>query len=201
MTVVIERTSPTLSADSIADHHLVVDLVPALARLYFLDRLPVSLSFTQVAAPLSEQTFRTMTRVLSMCRASWGSAPSWRVLSAWRGSVPCLATVTGLHRSPTVVAERCCPARWRALSEQDRNVLLSPEGVYSRDMDRGNSREGGGSDTNPVRSDTNCLRSDTNPPCAPLLHKGGGAARDGAPAQDHRRARGVLLHREETAHD
>ncbi|KAJ1475385.1 GNAT acetyltransferase 2-domain-containing protein, partial [Baffinella frigidus] len=29
-------------ADSIADHHLVVDLVPALARLFFLDRLPAA---------------------------------------------------------------------------------------------------------------------------------------------------------------
>jgi len=39
-------------ADSIADHHLVVDLVPALARLFFLDRLPVALSFTQAAVLL-----------------------------------------------------------------------------------------------------------------------------------------------------
>ena len=36
-------------ASNIVDHHIIMDLVPTLARLYYLDRLPIALSFTQGA--------------------------------------------------------------------------------------------------------------------------------------------------------
>ena len=39
-------------AANIVDHHIIMDLVPALARLYFLDRVPLALSFTQAACLL-----------------------------------------------------------------------------------------------------------------------------------------------------
>ncbi|EKX39913.1 hypothetical protein GUITHDRAFT_59665, partial [Guillardia theta CCMP2712] len=36
-------------ANNIVDHHIVLDLVPSIAQLFFLDRIPVPLSFTQAA--------------------------------------------------------------------------------------------------------------------------------------------------------
>eukprot|EP00288_Rhodomonas_lens_P018617 CAMPEP_0177714732 /NCGR_PEP_ID=MMETSP0484_2-20121128/13609_1 /TAXON_ID=354590 /ORGANISM="Rhodomonas lens, Strain RHODO" /LENGTH=229 /DNA_ID=CAMNT_0019226667 /DNA_START=23 /DNA_END=709 /DNA_ORIENTATION=- len=39
-------------ARNIVDHHIIVDLIPVLARLYFMNRLPVPLSFTQAAGLL-----------------------------------------------------------------------------------------------------------------------------------------------------
>ena len=39
-------------ASNIVDHHIIMDLVPTLARLYYLDRLPIALSFTQGATLL-----------------------------------------------------------------------------------------------------------------------------------------------------
>lgn len=40
-------------ANSLVDYHLVLDLAPALARLYFLRRLPATLSYAQAAILLS----------------------------------------------------------------------------------------------------------------------------------------------------
>ena len=36
-------------ASNIVDYHIIIDLVPTLARLYFMDRIPISMSFTQAA--------------------------------------------------------------------------------------------------------------------------------------------------------
>lgn len=40
-------------ASNLVDYHLVLDLVPAVARLYFLERIPASLSYGQAAILLS----------------------------------------------------------------------------------------------------------------------------------------------------
>ena len=50
---------PQAYANSLVDHHLVLDLLPGLAGAYFARRLPVSLTYGQVRGPLPQQGHHT----------------------------------------------------------------------------------------------------------------------------------------------